>query len=379
MSRIAGAPRDSGYVGRFRRLWEEADSGLRHRILAMIALLLGFNAAVWSILLMLSARYALLAGLAPLAYSFGLRHAVDPDHIAAIDNTTRKLMRDGKRPVAVGLFFSLGHSTIVLALSILIATSAAYVRANLPSFQTTGAVVGTSISGLFLLLIAAMNLVVLGDIYRAWRGVMRGSGYDAAALEDYLQNRGLLARLFRPLLALMTDSRQMYVVGLLFGLGFDTASEVGILGISATAGASAMPAWFILILPLLFVAGMALVDTLDGIAMLGAYGWAYIRPVRKLYYNLNITLVSVLVAVMVGGIELLSMVATETGASGGIWSLAVNAPYDVMGYAIIALFLMSWLVSVLVYRMRHLNRWDEEIVHVSFDRPYLDLTRPDQT
>lgn len=355
-------------VERIFRFWQNADRRLRRRLLGLGGLLLGFNLAVWGGLILLSTRYPLLAGLAPLAYGFGLRHAVDPDHIAAIDNTTRKLMQDGKRPATVGLFFSFGHSTIVLALSVLIAFSAAYVRANLPNLQNAGAVVGTSISGLFLLIIAAINIVVLADIYGAWRGVTRGSGYDAKTLDEYLQNRGLLARIFRPLLALISHSWQMYFVGLLFGLGFDTASEVGILGISATAGASHMPVWFILILPLLFVAGMSLVDTLDGVAMLGAYGWAYIRPVRKLYYNLNITLVSVLVAVLIGVVELLSVISTETGATGGIWTVVNNVPFEVMGYVIIAIFLSTWLASILVYKLRNIERWDDEIARIPPDQ-----------
>jgi high-affinity nickel-transport protein len=346
-------------------VWREAEPGLKKRLVGIYAILIGFNLAVWSALLLSSAKYGLLLGLAPVAYGFGLRHAVDPDHIAAIDNTTRKLMQDGKRPVGVGFFFSLGHSTVVFALSLLIALSAAYVKQNLPHMRSVGNVVGTSVSGTFLLLIAAINLIVLLDIYKTWRRVTRGGAYNERSLDEYLNNRGLLARLFRPMLRLVGNSWNMYPIGVLFGLGFDTASEVGILGMSATAGAGGMPVWFILLLPLLFVAGMSLVDTTDGIAMLGAYGWAYVRPVRKLYYNMNITLISVIVAVFIGGVEVLQVISTETGASGGIWDWAQTVPFSVFGFYIIGIFMLSWLVSVLVYRVRRIDRLDDQLVRVS--------------
>jgi nickel/cobalt transporter (NiCoT) family protein len=353
-----------GFGGRLLAVWHEAPADLRRRLIGIYALLIGFNITVWTLLLISSARYALLLGLAPVAYGFGLRHAVDPDHIAAIDNTTRKLMQDGKRPVAVGFFFSLGHSTVVFALSVFIALSAAFVKQNLPRMQSVGAVIGTSVSGTFLLIIAAINIVVLADIYKTWRKVVKGGTYDDKTLDDYLNNRGLLARLFRPLLKLVTNSWNMYLVGLLFGLGFDTASEVGILGMSATTGASGMPGWFILLLPLLFVAGMSLVDTTDGIAMLGAYGWAYVRPVRKLYYNMNITLISVLVALFIGGIEVLQVISNETGASGGLFTWANSVPFSRMGFYIIGIFLVSWVISVALFKLRRIDRLDDQLVAV---------------
>ena len=374
---IGPARQSDGYSPRRRliRLWREAPPDLRRRLVGIYALLIGFNAVVWGALLVASARYALLSGLAPVAYGFGLRHAVDPDHIAAIDNTTRKLMRDGKRPVAVGFFFSLGHSTVVFALSVLIALSAAFVKANLPHMRSVGAAIGTAISGSFLLLIAAINIIALVDIYRTWRTVTRGGDHDEATLEACLSNRGVLVRVFRPMLNVVTNSWNMYVVGLLFGLGFDTASEVGILGMSATAGAGGMPVWFILLLPLLFVAGMSLVDTTDGIAMLAAYGWAYVRPVRKLYYNMNITLISVLVALFIGSIEVLQVIGSETGATGSVFSWANGIPFADMGYYIIGIFTVSWLVSVAVYRLRGFERLDDALatVHTSGrdgEKPY---------
>ncbi len=219
--------------------------------------------------------------------------------------------------------------------------------------------IGTGVSGSFLVIIAAINAIVLWDIYKTWRNVRRGGTYSDQSLEEYLSNRGLLARLFRPLLKSVNNSWNMYPIGVLFGLGFDTASEVGILGMSATAGGGGMPIWFILLLPLLFVAGMSLVDTTDGVAMLGAYGWAYVRPVRKLYYNMNITLVSVLVALVIGGIEVLQVISTETGASGGIWDWAQNVPFSVMGFYIIGIFLASWIISMIVYKMRGIDKLDD--------------------
>jgi high-affinity nickel-transport protein len=358
-------PAREGFAGRMAALWRNADPGLKRRLVGIYAILIGFNLAVWAALLLSSARYGLLLGLAPVAYGFGLRHAVDPDHIAAIDNTTRKLMQEGKRPVGVGFFFSLGHSTVVFALSVLIAVSAAYVKQNLPHMQSVGGVIGTSVSGGFLLVIAVINLMVLFDIYKTWRKVARGGTYNDRTLEEYLNNRGLLARLFRPMLKVVGNSWHMYPIGLLFGLGFDTASEVGILGMSATAGAGGMPVWFILLLPLLFVAGMSLIDTTDGIAMLGAYGWAYVRPVRKLYYNMNITLISILVALFIGGIEALQVISTETGASGGIWDWANNVPFNVFGFYIIGIFMVSWLISVLVYKIRRIDRLDDNLARAS--------------
>jgi high-affinity nickel-transport protein len=364
MAAIPRIVQKPGAVGRVRALWSEAPRELKRRLLAIYALLITLNLAVWAALLIASTRYALLLGLAPLAYGFGLRHAVDPDHIAAIDNTTRKLMQDGQRPVGVGLFFSLGHSTVVFGLSLLIAFSAAFVKTNLPQMQNVGGVIGTTVSGTFLLVIAAINLVVLFDIYKTWRAVRRGGTYDEGTLEEYLSNRGLLARLFRPLLRVVTHSWQMYLIGFLFGLGFDTASEVGILGMSATAGAGGMPVWFILLLPLLFVAGMSLIDTTDGVAMLGAYGWAYVRPVRKLYYNMNITLLSVIIALFVGGIEVLQVIGTETGASGGPLAWAAGFSIPSMGFYIIGLFLAGWLTSVVVYKVRGIDRLDGELARV---------------
>ena len=328
-----------------------SSSELRTRIIRVYGFLLAFNVGAWLVALVVSVRYPILLPTAFLAYTFGLRHAVDADHIAAIDNTTRKLMQDGQRPVGVGLFFSLGHSTIVVALSVLIALSAGLVS-DIPTFREIGGLIGTTVSAVFLLVIGLINLVVLIDIYRMFRRVSAGGAYDEETLDDFLNNRGLLARVFRPMLRVIRKSWHMYPLGVLFGLGFDTASEVALLGLAATSGASHVPIGYILILPALFAAGMSLIDTTDGILMLGAYGWAYIKPIRKLYYNLNITLVSVIIAFVIGGIEILSIVADEFGLTGGIWSVVTGLDFGLIGIGIIVVFLGSWVISTLIYRWK---------------------------
>jgi nickel/cobalt transporter (NiCoT) family protein len=330
-------------------------SALRNRILRVYAFLLVFNAVAWGLALYASATYPILLPTAFLAYTFGLRHAVDADHIAAIDNTTRKLMQDGQRPVAVGLFFSLGHSTIVVALSVLLAISAGIVS-DIPTLRDVGGLIGTSVSAIFLLVIGAINLVVLIDIYRMFRRVSRGGSYDEESLEDFLQNRGLLARVFRPMLRMIQKSWHMYPLGVLFGLGFDTASEVALLGLAATSGASHIPVAYILILPALFAAGMSLVDATDGILMLGAYGWAYVKPIRKLYYNLNITLVSVVIAFGIGGLEVLGIVGDELGLTGGVWDWIADLDFGLIGLAIVVVFVVSWGISTAIYRWK---RYDD--------------------
>ena len=326
-------------------------SALRGRLFRTYAFLIAFNVIGWALALFASVQYPILLPAAVLAYGFGLRHAVDADHIAAIDNTTRKLMQDGGRPVAVGLFFSLGHSTIVVAMSVLLALSAGFI-ATMPTFQEIGGLIGTTVSAAFLLLIGIINLVVLVDIYRMFRRVSAGGEYDEESLEDFLQNRGLLARILRPAIRLVRKSWHMYPLGVLFGLGFDTASEVALLGLAATSGATGLPIMYILILPLLFAAGMSLIDTTDGVLMLGAYGWAYIKPIRKLYYNLNITLVSVLIAFLIGGIEVLSIVGDRLGLTGGIWDFVGSLDFGLVGVAIVGIFVASWLISTAIYRMK---------------------------
>jgi nickel/cobalt transporter (NiCoT) family protein len=340
---------------------------VRRRLVRLYVFLILFNIVAWGLVLAASVTYPILLPAALLAYTFGLRHAVDADHIAAIDNSTRKLMRDGKRPVAVGLFFSLGHSTIVVALSLVIAASAAFVS-DVPTLRSIGGVVGTTVSAAFLLLIGLINLIVLLDVYRMFRQVSGGGSYDEGSLEEYLSSRGLLARLFRPALRAIRESWHMYPLGVLFGLGFDTASEVALIGLAATtatAGTVHVPIWYIVLLPAVFAAGMSLIDATDGVLMLGAYGWAYIKPIRKLYYNLNITLVSVLIAFFVGGIEAISVIGSELGLSGGIWSIAGSMDMGVLGIGIVVLLAGSWIVSTLIYRWK---RYDDLTSEPPVDR-----------
>jgi nickel/cobalt transporter (NiCoT) family protein len=327
---------------------------LRARVIGIYILLIGANIAAWLWALAAFHDYPILLGAATLAYTFGLRHAFDADHIAAIDNVTRKLMQEGKRPVAVGFFFSLGHSTIVVALSIAIAVTATALQTNFDSFRSIGVVVGTLVSALFLFAIAIANILVLLAICRTFQTAKNGGTFVEEDLDLMLANRGFLGRLFRRFFHLIERSWQMYPLGVLFGLGFDTATEVGLLGISATQAAQGISIWSILVFPALFTAGMSLMDTSDSILMLGAYGWAFVKPIRKLYYNLTITAVSVVVAVVVGGIETLNLIGDQMGLTngGGFWGAigAINDNFGLLGYIIVGIFAFSWLLSFIIYR-----------------------------
>jgi nickel/cobalt transporter (NiCoT) family protein len=328
--------------------------GQRRKIVWVYALLLGFNLAAWAVAFIAFRGFPLLLGSCLLAYSFGLRHAVDADHIAAIDNVTRKLMQSGQRPVTVGLMFSLGHSTIVILATIGIAATAMALQSRMDGMKEVGGVIGTLVSTFFLFAIALLNLIVLRSVLRAFRRVRRGEPYVEEDLDMLLANRGFLARIFRPLFRLVTQSWHMYPLGFLFGLGFDTATEVGLLGISAAGAAQGMSIWSILVFPALFTAGMTLIDTTDGILMLGAYGWAFVKPVRKLYYNITITTISVLVAVIVGGIEGLGLLGDQLHLSGGFWQTvgSLNDNFGMIGYVIIGVFLASWLLSIAFYKWK---------------------------
>ncbi len=326
----------------------------QQRAAGMVGFLIAANVVLWGVAVALFRHYPLLLGTSFLAYSFGLRHAVDADHIAAIDNVTRKLMQQGKRPVAVGFFFSLGHSTIVFALSAAVAITAVVIKQDFHAFENFGNIAGTLISAFFLLAIAAMNILVLIAIFKTFKKVKAGGVYEDEDLNLLLAKRGFFGRIFRGLFRLVNHSWQMYPVGVLFGLGFDTATEVGLLGISAAEVSKGLPIWSIMIFPALFAAGMALIDTADSILMLGAYGWAFAKPLRKLYYNITITSVSVLVAVIVGGLEMLGLVQSELGLGGPFWNpvAALNNNFGVLGYVIIGIFGMSWIVSVLFYKFK---------------------------
>jgi nickel/cobalt transporter (NiCoT) family protein len=341
-------------------IFSDSSSILPGKILGIYVLLITTNMAAWLWALATFHAYPLLLGTAFLAYTFGLRHAFDADHIAAIDNVTRKLMQEGKRPAAVGLFFSLGHSTIVTGFSIAIAVTTAALQSQFDMFKSVGGVIGTMVSALFLFAIAIANLFVLISVYRVFRTVKRGGRFIEEDLDLVLASRGFFARIFRRLFRVIERSWHMYPLGLLFGLGFDTATEVGLLGISATQAAQGMSAWTILVFPALFTAGMTLVDTTDSILMLGAYGWAFEKPIRKLYYNLTITAVSVVIAVIVGGLETLNLIGDQLDLTrgGGFWGMVgtLNDNFGILGYVIVGIFVASWLLSYAIYR---LNRYDE--------------------
>jgi nickel/cobalt transporter (NiCoT) family protein len=327
--------------------------GFRGRIIVIYGILIFANVAAWVWAFAQFAHQPVLIGTAVLAYSLGLRHAIDADHIAAIDNVTRQLMQEGKRPVAVGFFFALGHSSVVVLASLAVALTANALSDQLAAYREIGGIIGTSASALFLFTIAMANLIVLRGVYRAFRLVERGNGVTEEDIDTLLRQRGWLARLFRPLFRFVSQSWHLYPIGLLFALGFETASEISLFGLSAQAS-NAVSSWSLLIFPALFAAGMTLVDTTDGVLMLGAYGWAYRNPMRKLFYNLTITSVSVLVALVVGGIETLGLIANQLHLRGVFWNAIsdLNSNFGALGYGIVALFVVSWGISFLVYRSR---------------------------
>ena len=326
-------------------------STTRTRIVAIAALLIAANIAAWLWALLAFRHHPVLLGTALLAYSFGLRHAVDADHIAAIDNVTRKLMAEDKRPVATGLFFSLGHSTIVVLATVAIALTATAFKHQFEAFAAIGGVLGTLISASFLFAIAIANVLVLRT---TWADFGRIKSGHRPAPDDLPASGGLLARLFRPLFGMMTCSWHMYPLGILFGLGFDTATEVGLLGISAAQATAGLPIWSILVFPALFTAAMSLVDTADGILMLGTYGWAFLRPIRKIYYNLTVTAVSIAVALLVGGLETLGLIGDQFSLKGLFWDAIgqLNDHFGSIGFIVIGVFAASWLISAVIYRLK---------------------------
>ena len=332
--------------------------GLRRRVLGIYAVLALFNLGAWLWALLAFHGQPLLLGTGLVAWGFGLRHAVDADHIAAIDNVTRKLMQDGRRPVTVGFFFALGHSAVVVLVAVAVAATAAALQSRFEAWRTVGGLVSTGVSALFLFLIAGMNIVILRGVWATFNRVRRGEPYVDADLDLLLNGRGLLARLFRPLFRLVSNPLWMLPLGFLFGLGFDTATEVSLLGLSASQASQGLSVWIVLVFPGLFAAGMALVDTTDGILMLGAYEWAFIRPIRKLYYNLTITLVAVVVALLIGGIEALGLFGDQLGLKGWFWEAVgtLNDNVNNLGVVIIGVFVAAWLASVLIYK---LMRYDQ--------------------
>jgi high-affinity nickel-transport protein len=304
-------------------------------------------------------------GIGILAYTFGLRHAFDADHIAAVDNTTRKLLTDraegGRRPLSVGFWFSLGHSTIVFLLAFLLSVGvkalAGQVEDDGSELHSITGVIGASVSGVFLWILGILNLVVLIGIIGIFRRMRRGQ-FDEAELEAQLNNRGFMNRFLGGLTKAITKPWQIYPVGVLFGLGFDTATEVGLLVVAGGAAAFNLPFYAILVLPILFAAGMCLMDTIDGVFMNFAYGWAFARPVRKVFYNITITAISVAVALIIGTIELIGVLVAQAGIDSGPLADIADIPLDYAGYGIVALFVLAWLLALAVWRFGRVEeRW----------------------
>jgi nickel/cobalt transporter (NiCoT) family protein len=310
-------------------------------------------------------------GTGMLAYSLGLRHAFDADHISAIDNTTRKLMSEGKRPLGVGFFFSLGHSTVVFVMAVVlnlgIRRMYGQVRAGDSSLHHYGGLIGASVSGSFLLLIAVLNAIVLLSVVRVFRE-MRTGRYDDAELDEQLNKRGLLNRFFGPLARGIDASWKMYPLGLLFGLGFDTATEISLLVLAGTSVAAGLPFWAILSLPILFAAGMSLLDTIDGSFMNFAYGWAFSKPVRKVYYNITITGLSVAVAAFIGGLEIAQVFAGQLDLRGGFWNYANAFDLNRAGLVIVGMFVVVWAIAIAIWRFGRVEaRWDDALERVRAD------------
>ena len=317
--------------------------------------IIALHAVGWGLVWLAAPRHPVVMGLAGLAYSFGLRHAFDADHIAAIDNTTRKLMGGPRRPLGVGFFFSLGHSTVVLALTVAIAFATRTIAADLPWLRGIGSLVGTTISGVFLYAIGVVNLFVLMDVWRVFRAMRRGEAGTDAASPKRLPG-GLATRWFGGVFRVVTRPRHMYLVGLLFGLGFDTATEVGLLTTAGLAAAQALPLSAVISLPIVFAAGMSLVDSADGVLMCGAYGWAFDKPLRKVFYNLTVTGLSVAVALLVGTIELVSLVTDRVfGLHSGVWGAIQALDMQAMGWMMAGLFAFSWVASMAIWRLGRLE------------------------
>lgn len=350
-----------------------------HKVRPKVLLLLGGlgleNIIIWIIAVCVFKPYPSMIGTGALAYTLGLRHAVDADHISAIDNVTRKLLNNNQHPVCVGLFFSLGHSTVVFITSIIVAATANAVASNIDDFSQIGGLIGTSVSIAFLTLIAILNLICMIGVIKTMRRVKRDGVYTEIDIEEYLNNRGLLGRFFRPVFRFVDASWKMYPLGFLFGLGFDTASEVTLLGITAIQGAQGMSMWLIILLPLLFASGMGLIDSLDSILMLFTYTWAYINPVRKLFYNLTITSISVIVAIVVALIELFALIGEQLELDNGWWRFwyFLSDSFEYIGIIIIGAFILTYIVSAIVYKLAGYKDLEKEFDEYN---PNKVVTRP---
>ena len=356
-----------------RAFWDSLDGGQKRTLLMMITVIallhvLGF---VTLIGIVAPSHYSLGAsgtftiGIGITAYTLGMRHAFDADHISAIDNTTRKLIGEGQRPLSAGFWFSLGHSSVVFALALLISLGVRALDGPVKHggshlHQVTGSI-GLGISGVFLYLIAALNLVILVGILKVFREMKRGT-FDEATLEHHLDNRGLMNRFFGRLTKTITKPQQMYPIGVLFGLGFDTATEVALLVVAGSAGAAGLPWYAILCLPILFAAGMSLLDAIDGTFMNFAYGWAFSKPVRKVFYNITITGLSIAVALVIGTIELAGLIASHLGLSGSFWKWFESIDINLLGFVIVGMFVATWAIALAVWRFGHIEeKWNAHL------------------
>lgn len=324
----------------------------------LLAVLIGLNLLAWAWALTAFAGQPALLGTALLAYLFGLRHAVDADHIAAIDNVVRKLVQQGQRPFAVGFFFSTGHSTLIVLAVLIVVTASSAMGARLGAFRETGGGISTAISALFLLVIAVTNLFILCAVWKQFVRFRKGETIRGEDIDMLTAGNGVMARLFRPMFRLVTKSWHMFPLGFLFGLGFDTATEIGLFSISAAQTPKGVPFLSVMVFPVLFTAGMALIDTLDSILMVGAYGWAFVNPMRKLWYNITITLTSVLMAFVIGSIEALGLLANRLSLHDGPWAWVslLNERLAAFGYLAVGLFILSWALSAGIYKWRGYDR-----------------------
>jgi len=341
-----------------RRLMSGASAGVR--LAGLYGIITCLHLVGWGLFLHYSSRYPVLIGLGLVAYMLGLRHAFDADHIAAIDDTVRYMLQKGKRPVGVGFFFALGHSTIVFFLAVALMFAALSVKHDLPGLKNLGGILGASVSGIFLLLIGVLNLLLLLDVLKVWHKAKSGE-HSQAHLEKFLIQRGPIKGLIGGRLQrLINHSWQMYPLGLLFGLGFDTASEVGLLAMTAGAAVGNMPAGAVLSLPLLFAAGMSLMDTTDAVLMLKAYSWAFLNPVRKIFYNLTITGLSIAVALIIGTMELLQVFRTALDIKGPFFDFIGALDFEVLGFIVVGVLLVVWGSSVAMWTFGRIEQRDRQ-------------------
>ncbi len=339
-----------------RHVFSDDAGNFRAKVIGLYIFLIAFNIATWAWAIIAFHDSPVLLGAAVLAYSFGLRHAFDADHIASIDSVTRKLMQQNKRPITIGLHFSIGHSLALVMFVAIIAAlaSSSVMEGKLNFFDNTAGIVSTFVSVSFLLVMAAINLTIAKSTYLTFSQVRKGGTYVDEDFDILLNKRGFFSRIFRPLFRFVSKSWHMTFIGFLFGLGFDTATEVSLLGIAGAEAVKGLSVWVILAFPALFAAGMSLMDTTDSILMVGAYGWAFRKPIRKLYYNLTITIVSALVALVVAGIEVLRLMSEQLSLRGALWDRvhALDDNWGLIGVFIVAIFITSWFISTLVYRVK---------------------------